>query len=47
MENAQRAAPFFHTEAISERGGPLGHSGKMILEPLANQAAIRIIGMSI
>ena len=47
MENTQRTTPFFHTESLSERGGHLRHSGKMILEPLASQAVIRAIGMSI
>lgn len=47
VKNAQRTTPFFHTESISERGGHLRHSGKMIIEPLASQPVIRISGMSI
>ena len=47
MENAQRTTPRAHAKAFSERGGHLRHSGKMILEPLASQAVIRIISMSV
>ena len=47
MENTQRTTPRAHAKAFSERGGHLGHGREMIIEPLANQAVIRISGVSI